>query len=246
MNRSRQIRVTRRGAITTLACRWRRGRIDEAAAQALCEIAEEIRLEGQTAVVFLRSLEADFCLGFDGSRWGAELDCIEAVARLPQPVVAVVQGKAWAEGCELALACDLRLVGESASFRLPQVAEGRLPAHGGTQRLPRLVGATRALDLLCSGRAVGAAEAERIGLANRRVRQARLAAAVRALAADLGAKGPLALRLAKEAVRAAGDLTLDQGVRLEQDLYVLLQTSRDRAEGVRAFVDKRRPRFRGE
>jgi enoyl-CoA hydratase/carnithine racemase len=240
------VRLARRGRVARIECRWRQARIDEAAAQELCEIAEELRLDTDVAVVVLHSAGKDFCLGFDGLAWGAALDCIDAVARLTQPVIAAVRGNAWGEGCELALACDLRVVAEGASFSLPQVPLGRLPAHGGTQRLPRLVGAARALDILWSGRAVDAGEAEQIGLASRVVPKARLTAAANGLAAELAEKGPLALRLAKEAVRAGSDMTLEQGVRLEQDLYVLLQTTRDRAEGVRAFLAKRKPRFRGE
>lgn len=240
------IRLARRGRVARVECRWRHGRIDASAAQELCEVAEDLRLDTEVAVVVLSPAGSDFCLGFDGVPWGAALDCVGAVARLTQPVIAAVRGNAWAEGCELALACDLRLAAEDASFSLPQVSLGRLPVHGGTQRLPRLVGAMRALDILWSGRAVDAAEAERIGLVSRVVPKARLTSAVNALAAELAAKGPIALRLAKEAVRAGSDMTLDQGVRLEQDLYVLLQTTRDRAEGVRAFLAKRPPRFRGD
>src|SRR5262249_44303967 len=192
------------------------------------------------------SAGADFCVGLDDDPGGVELDCIGAVARLPQPVIAAVSGNAWAEGCELALACDLRVVGEQASFCLPQLITGRLPRHGGTQRLPRLVGAARALDILWSGRVVEADEAERIGLATRVAKKTRVLAVARTLAVKLAAKGPIALRLAKEAVRAGTDMTLAQGVRLEQDLYVLLQTTSDRAEGVSAFLEKRQPKFRGK
>jgi enoyl-CoA hydratase len=156
-----------------------------------------------------------------------------------------VNGDAIAEGCELALACDLRLAAAAARFALPQLTEGRLPSHGGTQRLPRLIGRTRALELLLSGRRVGAREAEAIGLVNRVLPTRSFAAALRRAVTALAAKGPLALRLAKEAVSRAPDLTFEQGVRLEQDLYVLLQTTADRAEGVRAFLARRTPRFRG-
>ena len=239
------IHVARRGRIAQLECRWTHGRVDQAAAQELCEAAEELRLDEQTAVVVLRSAGDDFCIGFDGGPWDGPLDCVAAIARLPQPVIAAVRGNAWAEGCELALACDLRVASDDSSFCLPQIVSGRLPCHGATQRLPRLVGAARALEILWSGRVVEADEAERIGLVSRVVKKSRVIAVTNALAENLAEKGPMALRLAKEAVRSGSDVTLDQGVRLEQDLYVLLQTTRDRAEGVRAFLDKRRPRFTG-
>lgn len=244
MTRSSPARVTRRGRIARIELRLVRGRIDEAVAQSLCEIAEDLRLDGEIAVIVLGSHGRDFGLGFGGQPWGAALDCIAAVARLPQPLIAAVRGRAEAEGCELALACDLRVAATSASLRLPQIVSGRLPAHGATQRLPRLIGAARALDLLWSGRAVGGAEAARLGLVSRVAPASRLEATVDALAAELAAKGPQALRLAKEAVLASADMTLDQGIRLEQDLYVLLQTTEERAEGIAAFLDKRTPKFR--
>jgi enoyl-CoA hydratase/carnithine racemase len=148
-----------------------------------------------------------------------------------------------AEGAELALAADIRIAAVRAWLAFPQIGESRLPRHGATQRLPRIVGRARAMDMLLTGRRIGAREAQRIGLVSLVTPQ--LAAAARGLVAELAAKGPIALRLAKEAVLGSGDLTLDQGIRLEQDLYVLLQTTRDRAAGVRAFLAKRRPRFRG-
>jgi enoyl-CoA hydratase len=144
------------------------------------------------------------------------------------------------------MACDLRLASSRARFALPQVTAGRLPAHGGTQRLPRLVGRTRALDLLLTGRSVDAVEAEAMGLVSRLASPSRFARLLDGLVAELQSKGPIALRYAKEAVLKGSDLTLDQGARLEEDLYVLLQTTRDRREGIRAFLQKRPPVFRGK
>jgi len=239
-----RVQIRRRGRVAEIECRFPRQRLDESSAQELTAVAAELRLDDEAALVLLRSHGADFCTGADVSLVGA-LDCVDAIASLPQPVVAAVQGKAWAEGCELALACDLRLAGADASFRLPQVADGSLPRNGATQRLPRLVGAARGLEMMWSGRIVRAVEAERIGLVSRRAKPGELARLTKALVADLAAKGPIALRLAKEAVLQAADLTLAQGTSLEQDLYVLLQTTADRAEGIRAFQRKRRPRYRG-
>lgn len=238
------VEVRRRGIVAEIDCRFRRDRIDETAAQELVTAAEDLRLDEQIAVVVLRSRGRGFCLGADLPLVGG-LDCIAAIAALPQPVVAVIRGRAAAEGCELTLACDLRLVATGARFALPQIAAGSLPRNGATQRLPRLVGSNRALEILWSGREVGAAEAERIGLASRRAAADGLPRLCTAVVRELAAKGPIALRLAKEAVLAAADLTLAQGTRLEQDLYVLLQTTADRAEGIQAFRTKRRPRFSG-
>ncbi len=223
-----------------------RDRVDLATAQALCTLTEELELDDRVAVVVLRGAGKAFCLGIeDGGSWQSQHDFVAAIGRLTRPVVAVVHGDAVAEGCELALACDLRIAASTARFSLPQIAAGYLPRHGGTQRLPRLIGRMRALDLLLTGRAVRGREAEAIGLATRVVPGRQLAAAARREVAALCAKGPIALRAAKEAVSRSLDLTLDQGIRLEQDLYVVLQTTADRAEGIRAFLAKRPPRFSG-
>jgi enoyl-CoA hydratase len=216
--------------------------MEPATAQALCDAAEAVELDDRVSIVVLRGAGGVFC---PGGPEGGGPDFVAAIAALTMPVMAVVNGMARAEGCELALACDLRIASRAAAFCLPQLQEGRLPAHGATQRLPRLIGRTRALDVLLSGRRVGASEAASFGLVSRVVAAARLDAAVEEEIALLRSKAPIALRMAKEAVQKGFDMTLEQGIRLEQDLYVLLQTTADRAEGVRAFLRKRRPRFRG-
>jgi len=222
-------------------------RITLALAQALCAASAEIELDDDVHAVVLAASGGAFCLGIeDGGEWEWQADCIGAIGTLTRPVVAVLPGDALAEGLELALACDLRIASERASFAMPQVVRGHLPGHGGTQRLPRLVGRSRALELLLTGRRVTAAEALAIGLVSRCVPAAELTAAATETVTALAGKGPTALRFAKEAVLKGSDLTLDQGIRLEQDLYVLLQSTRDRREGIRAFLTKRRPRFRGE
>jgi enoyl-CoA hydratase/carnithine racemase len=221
-------------------------RITLEVAQRLCEAVAEIELNPDVAVVVLAAVGPTFCAGVEGGGdWEQRVDWVDAVAKLTRPVVAAIQGDACAEGFELVLACDLRVVSDRSHFAMPQLASGRLPVHGGTQRLPRIVGRTRALDLLLTGRTVDATEAETIGLASRVVAHRDFARGLDAVIATLKAKGPIALRYAKEAVLAASDLTFDQGVRLEEDLYVLLQTTGDRQEGIRAFLEKRRPAFRG-
>jgi len=204
--------------------------------------------DDQVWVVWLRSLGRDFCLGADGGReaWprlpGA--DFVAALAAVRQPVVASVRGRAEAEGFELALAADLRVVERGSWFAMPQVARGRLPGSGGTQRLPRAIGTERALRVLLLGERIPGAQAMEWGLAARLASRAEEGA--RRLAADLLERGPIALRFAKEAVRRSLDFALDDGARFEHDLYVLLETTRDRAEGVRAFLTKRNPTFHGE
>jgi len=220
--------------------------IDQASAQALCDAVEQIGFDESVRVAVVQGGGPAFCRGVKhGGEWEAAHDWVGAVGALTVPVLAAVGGEASAEGAELALACDLRIADPRASFTFPQVVAGRLPRCGATQRLPRLIGRSRALDLLLSGRRVGAREAERIGLVSQIAPRGRLAARVRELVGALAAKAPIALRLAKEAVIKGSDLTLGQGIRLEQDLYVLLQTTADRAEGVAAFLAKRAPKFRG-
>jgi enoyl-CoA hydratase/carnithine racemase len=222
-----------------------RPRIDQALAQALCAAAEQIAFDESVGVVVVQG-RGHSCTGVDGGgEWQAHHDWVAAIGGLTAPVVAVIAGDAVAEGAELALACDLRIASSRARLSFPHIAERRLPRHGATQRLPRAVGRMRALDLLLSGRQVGAAEAARIGLVSHVVPPNRLNAVADDVVATLRAKGPIALRLGKEAVRNGSELTLEQGIRLEQDLYVLLQTTADRAEGVQAFRDRRPPKFRG-
>jgi enoyl-CoA hydratase/carnithine racemase len=221
-------------------------RVTQDLAQAVCDAAEEIEDDERARIVVLSAVGPRFCLGVeDGGDWEQRVDWVEAIARLTRPVVAAVQGDAVAEGFELALACDLRVVSSRACFAMPQLAQGRLPVHGGTQRLPRIAGRSRALDLLLTGRAMDAPEAAEMGIATCVAPPRSFRKAVAAVVDDLLAKGPIALRYAKEAVLKGTDLTLEQGVRLEEDLYVLLQTTRDRREGVRAFLGKRKPTFQG-
>jgi len=239
-------RVREGVAWVTLTGRGAENRIDEKAARLLCDAAAEIEFDERVALVVLSGRGSKFCIGCeDRGAWERHHDWVAAIAGLTRPVLAVVNGDAVAEGCELALACDLRVASARAHFSLPQLSEGRLPVHGATQRLPRIIGRMRALEMLLSGRAVAAREALRIGLVNRIAPPRGLAGLVREEVAALREKGPVALRLAKDAVIKGLDLTLDQGIRLEQDLYVLLQTTADREEGIRAFLEKRRPRFEG-
>jgi enoyl-CoA hydratase/carnithine racemase len=168
---------------------------------------------------------------------------VAAVAGLRVPVIAAIDGTARGWGLALALACDVRIVGTRAVFVAPCVGEGRLPGGGLTQRLPRMVGVGRAMAFLATGESMRASAALACGLASEVVPGARFARVVAARARALAARGPLALRYAKEAVLRAFDLPLDDGVRLEHDLYVLLQTTADRRDGVRAFLERRRPRF---
>ena len=170
-----------------------------------------------------------------------DADPVAALAALRIPVVAWVDGGCHDEALELALAADIRLAGESAAFRMGRVREGRLPSHGGTQRLTRAVGRGQALRLLLTGETLDADHALRAGL----VHDAADLEDAEALAADIADAGPVAAQYVKEAVAASADLPLRDGMRLEADLSILLHSTADRAEGLRAFAEKRKPRFEG-
>jgi enoyl-CoA hydratase/carnithine racemase len=164
---------------------------------------------------------------------------------IDKPIVAAINGHCLAGGLEIALACDLRIASESASFGLPEVTRGIIPGAGGTQRLPRLIGPERALDLILTGRRIDAREAERIGLVTRVVPQGRLRDEAVALAKQIAENAPLAVRAAKAAVWRGLDLPLEEGLRLEQLLAEPVRQSEDAQEGPRAFLEKRKPEFKG-
>src|SRR5881409_222636 len=174
------------------------------------------------------------------------VDFRQAMDRCPQPIIAAIRGYAFGGGLELALACDLRIAGEDAQLGLTEVNLAIIPGGGGTQRLTRLVGRGRALEMILTGARIDAREAWRIGLVERVVPAADVLAAARELARTLTEKAPVALRYAKEAVVKGLELPLADGLRLENDLATLLRTTEDRVEGAKAFLEKRKPRFTGK
>ncbi|MBI2370789.1 MAG: enoyl-CoA hydratase/isomerase family protein [Deltaproteobacteria bacterium] len=167
------------------------------------------------------------------------------LATLDKPTIAAIHGYALGGGCELALACDIRVASEDAQLGLPEVSRGMIPGSGGTQRLPRLVGMGRALELILTGEPVDAREAYRIGLVNRVVPRSELLPTAEKIARTIASRAPVALRYAKEAVVKGVDLPLEEGLRLEGDLSWLLRTTEDLREGARAFVEKRPPNWKG-
>ena len=167
------------------------------------------------------------------------------VAALEVPVIAAISGDALGQGLELALACDMRIAAETSMFGLPQIQQGCLPHDGGTQRLARLVGKGKALEMILTGRPIDSREAFQIGLVNRILPRDEVTAAALALAREMAAKAPISLRYTKEAIREGMEMPLAQGLRLEGDLYLLLQTTRDREEGISAFHREEEPRFAG-
>ena len=242
----KRLRVSRKRRVITLTLQARKDGVllDRDLGQELCHAAEQIALDDEAIAVFLRSEGGEFCRGSEGTIDSAAW--LSALLEIAQPIVAVVQGDAVDEGAELAIAADIRILSRGARMRFAHLASGHTPRCGATQILPRLVGRARALELLLSGRWVRSAEAERIGLVSRSVAKRDLDREADALIAQFSTLAPLALRYAKEAVVNGVDRTMRQGLELEQDLYVLLQTTFDRSEGVRSFLEKRAPRFRGE
>jgi enoyl-CoA hydratase len=171
-----------------------------------------------------------------GQRAFAKLDSLAI------PSVAVINGYAFGGGLELALACTFRLATRNAKMGLPEIKLGLIPGYGGTQRLPRVVGEARALEMIMTGRTVGAEEAERIGLVNRLVEGDPVAAGI-AFAREFSGYGLPALLFAREAVKRASDLPVSEGLKVEADLSTLAYQTRDAEEGMAAFLAKRKPKF---
>jgi enoyl-CoA hydratase len=193
------------------------------------DIAEMSELDARGAQEFSRFLQRS-------------LDLLE---RSPKPVLAAVNGFALGGGCELAMACHLRLAAEGARFGQPEVGLGLIPGAGGTQRLPRIVGRGRALELILGGGMIDAEEAWRIGLVNKVVPAKDLRAAVVEYATTLDGKGPLALQRSLDAVLAGSEMAQDDAMRHEAALFGLCFASEDMREGTRAFLEKRKASFPG-
>lgn len=191
----------------------------------------------------------DFCIGLDSDDPLdplGPLDPAAALAALPMPTLAAIRGACIGAGLALALACDLRFAARGASFALPDLVQGSFPAFGSSQRLPRIVGRAKALELVLTGETIDAEEAHRIGLVGEVVEPDALDATVLTAARAFLGRAPIAVRYAKEALSEGLECPLDQGLRLEADLYLLLHTTQDRREGIEAFLGRRVPRYRGE
>jgi enoyl-CoA hydratase len=171
---------------------------------------------------------------------------MNTIEACPKPVVAAVNGFALGGGCELALACHIRTAADSAQFGLPEVTLGIIPGYGGTQRLPRIVGKGRALELILTAQRVGAEEALRIGLVNKVFPAAQLLAETEKLVRRVLGMGPVAVRFALDAVNHGSDMPLQDGLNFEATFFGLLAGTEDCREGMRAFLEKRPPKFTGQ
>jgi enoyl-CoA hydratase len=177
---------------------------------------------------------------------GLTTQAFNSIAYLKKPIICAINGDALGQGLELALACDIRIAADTAHLGLPHIKEGLIPWDGGTQRLSRLVGRAKAMEMILTGELIDAQEAYRIGLVNKIVSSQELMPITMEIAREMAKKSPIALRYAKEAINKGMDLSLGQGLRLEADLYFLLHTTKDRTEGIKAFQEKRSPRFEGK
>jgi enoyl-CoA hydratase/carnithine racemase len=217
----------------------------------------ELAADGDARCLVLRSAGAHFCAGADlKERQGMSLDEVRAfvpklagacaaVADLPFPTIAAVRGTAAGGGCELALACDLRILADDAKIGLRETALAILPGAGGTQRLSRIAGLARAKRWIFSAKLHGAAEALADGVADRVVPEGSLDEAALEDASVIAANGPVAVRLAKKAIEGGWDLSLPEGLALEWQCYEGVLGTADRDEALRAFAEKRAPRFTG-
>ncbi|MBI2908750.1 MAG: enoyl-CoA hydratase/isomerase family protein [Chloroflexi bacterium] len=193
------------------------------------------------------SVGIDRVPGPDLSRLLAQVaSAVDALACLEVPVIAALNGPVLDEGLELALACDVRVASQGAELGLRQIKEGRIPTCGGTQRLPRIIGRGKAVEMILTGDVIGAGEAYRVGLVNGVAPSGEALAAAEELAVKIARNAPIAARYAKEAILKGLDRPLDQGMRLEADLSVILQTTADRAEGLRSFLKRRTPEYKGK
>jgi enoyl-CoA hydratase len=231
--------------------------LDRKMRQKLKEVIDKVEESGNLRVLIITGSGKAFAAGADinellqrdslsaheAGKLGSEL--FTKIEDLEIPVIAAVNGYALGGGCELAMACDIRIASEKARFGQPEINIGLIPGAGGTQRLPRLVGLGIAKKLVLTGEIIDAREALRIGLVDEVVEHDMLMKRAMEIAEKIREKSPIAVRIAKRALNAARDMSLRDGLKYELSLFSLLFSTEDAKEGMRAFLEKREPKFRG-
>jgi enoyl-CoA hydratase len=258
---SAEIKVEERGAVAyvRLARPLKRNALTGSMLERLGEIFAGVAARRDLRAVIFSGEGQDFCAGTDikelegldeaGAHGKAERgrEVCDRIETCGTPVIVAVQGSAAGGGCELALACHLRVVARGARFSLPETTLGVIPAYGGTQRLARAAGTARALAAMLAGDAINADEALRLGLVNRVVEPASLMEEAESFARSIiDTAAPLAARACLEAVTRGTRLSLEDGLKLEAELFASLFSTEDVREGTRAFLEKRKPNFKGQ
>ncbi len=219
---------------------------------------DELRTDAEVrAVIFTGAGEKSFIAGADISEFKGNTPVTQravfqsktlfnSIDTFPKPVIAMINGFCLGGGCELALACDIRIAGENAKFGQPEINLGIIPGGGGTQRLTKLIGEGKSMEMILTGDMIDAATALNLGLVNHVYPAEELTEKTMKLAEKIASKSPIALQMAKEAVKTASKSNLDEGLKREVDLFAITFSSEDKEEGVAAFLEKRKPEFKGK
>ena len=229
--------------------------LNQATMEALVQALESMDRDEQVRCVVITGAGRAFAAGADVNEMaeataaemlaGYRFQQWERIRRMTMPLVAAVNGIALGGGCELAMLCDMIVAAETAQFGQPEINLGIMPGAGGTQRLTRAIGKARAMEMVLTGRPISARQAEAFGLVTKVVPAEAVLDEAVALAKEIASKPPVAVRLAKEAVLKAFDTTVEGGLDYERKAFYLLFATEDRTEGIQAFLEKRKPVFKG-